>query len=52
MLTNGGWLLTTLKKLKGAALTTPLADCVVTQAIGRGMTLPESSYKLDKDCDD
>ena len=36
-----------LKKLKGAALTTPVAvSCVVTQAIGRGIILPDKIYTL------
>jgi hypothetical protein len=34
--THGGWDPSTLKKLKGAAFTTPAESMVVTQAIGRG----------------
>ena len=37
--TVGGSCPITLKKLKGAALITPLAEIVVTQAIGRGVTV-------------
>ena len=33
----------TLKKLKGAAFTTPSGDRLVTSAIGRGVTLAQSS---------
>jgi hypothetical protein len=33
----------TLKKLKGAALTTPLPDTVVTHAMGRGVTVDVST---------
>ena len=35
---SGGSSAKTLKKLKGAALTTPVGPTVVTQAIGRGST--------------
>ena len=35
---GGSWP-NTLKKLYGAALTTPSSDSVVTQAIGRGVTV-------------
>jgi hypothetical protein len=35
---SGGSSQNTLKKLKGAALTTPVGPTVVTQAIGRGKT--------------
>ena len=37
-MTSGGSSAKTLKKLKGAALTTPVGPIVVTQAIGRGRT--------------
>ncbi len=37
-ITMGGSSARTLKKLKGAALTTPLALRLVTSAIGRGTT--------------
>ena len=37
--TVGGSCPITLKKLNGAALITPLAEIVVTQAIGRGVTV-------------
>ena len=36
---SGGSSPTALKKLYGAAFTTPAADMVVTQAIGRGVTV-------------
>ena len=35
---SGGSSAKTLKKLNGAALTTPVGPIVVTQAIGRGST--------------
>ncbi len=35
---SGGSSQNTLKKLNGAALTTPVGPIVVTQAIGRGST--------------
>jgi hypothetical protein len=38
IMTIGGSVLTMLKKLNGAALMTPEAERVVTQAMGRGMT--------------
>ena len=37
-MTSGGSSPNTLKKLKGAAFTTPVGPRVVTQAIGRGST--------------
>ena len=37
---SGGQLATNMKALNGATLTTPLADLVLTQAIGRGTTRP------------
>jgi hypothetical protein len=40
---SGGSSLNTLKKLNGAALTTPVGPTVVTQAIGRGSTKPAST---------
>jgi hypothetical protein len=40
---SGGSSENTLKKLKGAALTTPVGPIVVTQAIGRGSTKPVST---------
>ncbi len=40
--TAGSWL-STLKKLKGAALTIPSRSTVVTSAIGRGTTAPISN---------
>jgi hypothetical protein len=40
---SGGLSQNTLKKLNGAALTTPVAPTVVTQAIGRGSTKPVST---------
>jgi len=42
-MTSGGSSLSTLKKLKGAALTLPARERVVTSAIGRGTTRPISS---------
>ena len=42
-ITIGGSSASTLKKLKGAALTTPLAPRLVTSAIGRGTTRLVSS---------
>ncbi len=40
---SGGSSQNTLKKLNGAALTTPVGPTDVTQAIGRGSTNPASS---------
>jgi hypothetical protein len=40
---SGGSSAKTLKKLNGAALTTPADPSVVTQAIGRGSTKPARS---------
>src|ERR1700704_2562359 len=40
---SGGSSEKTLKKLKGAALTSPFSSHVVTSAIGRGTTTPHSS---------
>ena len=40
---SGGSSQNTLKKLNGAALTTPVGPMLVTQAIGRGSTKPASS---------
>jgi hypothetical protein len=40
---SGGSSQNTLKKLKGAALTTPVGPTVVTQAIGLGNTKPVST---------
>ncbi len=37
-ITSGGSSAKTLKKLKGAAFTTPVGPRVVTQAMGRGST--------------
>ena len=43
MMTMGGSSASTLKKLKGAALTTPAALTLVTSAMGRGTTRLVSS---------
>jgi hypothetical protein len=40
---SGGSSQNTLKKLNGAAFTTPVGPIVVTQAIGRGRTNPVST---------
>jgi hypothetical protein len=40
---SGGSSQNTLKKLNGAALTTPVGPMLVTQAIGRGSTKPAST---------
>src|SRR5205823_6386761 len=42
--TTGGLAPKALKKLNGAKFTTPAGESVVTQAIGRGVTTPTSTW--------